>query len=665
MSTLTEYQKENELLRSQLSEANKKISDLQNQNQLTEEEGLRHSEIMFRTLYESTSDAVMLLYESGFTDCNNATLKMFGCPTKEEFCSKHPADLSPPKQPCGTDSMTLANQRISTAMKEGSCQFEWNHKRVDNGKVFFAEVRLNRMILDGKTLLQASVRDISERKQIEIDALHTSEEAFDGTFNQAAVGIAHVGLDGGWLRVNKKLTDILGYTEDELKHLTFQSLTHPNDLGTDLEYLNQVLEGTIQTYSMEKRYIQKSGDFVWANLTVSLVRKADGTPDYFISVVQDISKRKLAEDELRKSELRFKAISDTSPLAIYVAKGIEEKGIYMNSTFTKLFGYTFEEIPSVNEWWPMAYPDEKYRNAISEEWNEKVAHAIETHSEIEPMEVIVTCKDGSQKEIQWGFKTIGEENWAFGLDLTERKREEKQLKLHMRQAQMGEMISMIAHQWRQPLGAIASTSIDLKMQMELENFDLKEEKGRKECLAYFSNGLEDIDALLQNLTTTIDDFRNFYKPNKEMSSVYFLEPISKAIDIIKASLIADGIEIIQTCLVCNKQVQIHSGEIMQVILNIIKNAQDNFKEKGTKYPKITIECKCISDEKTTVEICDNGGGIPEDVIQNIFDPYFSTKDEKNGTGLGLYMSKTIIEEHHNGKLRASNSDDGACFTIEL
>ncbi len=131
------------------------------------EEALHRSEIRLRTLYDSTSDAVMLLDKKGFFDCNKATLAMFGCATREEFCRKHPADLSPPEQPDGTDSMTLANRQIALALKEGGRRFEWVHRRVDTGEIFSAEVLFDSMELDGRKVLQATVRDITGRKQAE------------------------------------------------------------------------------------------------------------------------------------------------------------------------------------------------------------------------------------------------------------------------------------------------------------------------------------------------------------------------------------------------------------------------------------------------------------------------------------------------------------------
>ena len=131
------------------------------------EQALNVSEARFRTIYESSGDAIMMLDEKGFFACNPRTLSMFEIETQEEFCSKHPADLSPAEQPDGRDSMTAAGERIATAMKEGSNRFEWVHKRQDTGEDFQAEVLLSAMELDGKAVLQATVRDITERKRAE------------------------------------------------------------------------------------------------------------------------------------------------------------------------------------------------------------------------------------------------------------------------------------------------------------------------------------------------------------------------------------------------------------------------------------------------------------------------------------------------------------------
>ncbi len=239
----------------------------------------------------------------------------------------------------------------------------------------------------------------------------------------------------------------------------------------------------------------------------------------------------------------------------------------------------------------------------------------------------------------------------------------RQLENQSRLAQMGEMLSMIAHQWRQPLGAISSTSIDLKMKIELEAFDLDDEKSRKECSDYFVDELTNIEKFTQNLTTTIDDFRNFYKRDKTKKRLCINEPIDKALSIVSKSFKTDNIKINKRYKT-TKKLELLDSEMMQVILNILKNTQDNFKEKNSSNAFINIVTKDTLNG-VIIKISDNGGGIDKDIINNIFDPYFTTKDEKNGTGLGLYMSKTIIEEHHNGSLKVANTKSGVCFSVEL
>lgn len=130
-----------------------------------------------------------------------------------------------------------------------------------------------------------------------VEALTASEARFTATFEQAAVGIAHVGLDGAWLNVNRRCLEILGYSRKELLQHTFSELTHPDDLEADWTLVRELLAGKRSTYSMEKRYFTREHQIIWANLTVSLVRKADGNPDYFISVIEDITPRKLIEKE--------------------------------------------------------------------------------------------------------------------------------------------------------------------------------------------------------------------------------------------------------------------------------------------------------------------------------------------------------------------------------
>ncbi len=243
------------------------------------------------------------------------------------------------------------------------------------------------------------------------------------------------------------------------------------------------------------------------------------------------------------------------------------------------------------------------------------------------------------------------------------REKDQMLQQQSRLAQMGEMISMIAHQWRQPLGAISSTVIGIQIKLEIDHFNLDEKVDRDNFFAFMDKKHKNINEYVQFLSTTINDFRNFFKPDKEKELVEIISPIDRALKIVQTSMSAKGINI-STDYQNNSQLQLFQNEMMQVVLNILKNCEDNFLEKKVSNAQIMISTKKDNDHHI-ISISDNGGGIAEDILPNIFDPYFSTKCEKNGTGLGLYMSKTMIEEHNNGILSAKNIDDGVCFEILL
>ena len=235
-----------------------------------------------------------------------------------------------------------------------------------------------------------------------------------------------------------------------------------------------------------------------------------------------------------------------------------------------------------------------------------------------------------------------------------RNRETEQQMLHQsRLAQMGEMISMIAHQWRQPLSAISATAIDLSMKLMLERYDRE----------LFKMKIANISEFAQHLSKTIDDFRDFYKSNKEKRSIAVTELFTGALNIIGISLQNRGIEL-ETDFASEAELYTYPNELKQVTLNLIKNAEDVLLEKKMPAPCISLRTY-EADGEACLEVRDNGGGIPEDVIGRIFEPYFTTKENANGTGLGLYMSKIIVEEHCGGRLRAENVEGGARFTVAI
>ena len=222
-----------------------------------------------------------------------------------------------------------------------------------------------------------------------------------------------------------------------------------------------------------------------------------------------------------------------------------------------------------------------------------------------------------------------------------------------RLAQMGEILSMIAHQWRQPLNNLSIVNQTLLLKYKKNKLDDD----------VMSNFKKDSNNQIKQMSTTIDDFRNFFKPDKELKRLCISDTLEETLEIAKPILINFNIHI-DTKIKKDVFIDAYQNEFGQVILNIINNAKDALVENNITDKRIFIELKELKDE-VIITIKDNGGGIPSDILEEIFDPYFSTKDSKNGTGLGLYMSKLIIEEHMGGTLSASNTKDGAIFTIVL
>lgn len=271
------------------------------------------------------------------------------------------------------------------------------------------------------------------------------------------------------------------------------------------------------------------------------------------------------------------------------------------------------------------------------------------------------------KEAYWVYATIepsfnekGEITgfYAIRQDITSKKEVEEQQNILVEQsksAAMGEMISMIAHQWRQPLQAVSILIQKLPLMKMIEG-EISDE--------ILNQVVDDIGTQLEYMSKTIDDFRDFFKPDKEKEEITLSKLIEKAIDFLTYMLKVDTIKLNKQA-IDNCVVKVHINEVVQVLINIIKNARDVMVEKndGTKRELNIKYYK--NDAFAVIEIEDNAGGIPENIINRVFEPYFSTKTNKNGTGLGLYMSRTIIEQHSCGRLSVSNSDKGAVFKIEL
>jgi PAS domain S-box-containing protein len=303
-------------------------------------------------------------------------------------------------------------------------------RRHRDGRLVPVEINTSPIVDSSGRVTGASIiyRDISERLRAE-----DSETRFRVTFESAPVGIAHVGPDGRWLRVNEALCRILGYPASELTAKTILDVTHPDDLASSVARFKRVLSGTIDRYEADKRYLRKDGMTVWARLTVNCVRKRDRSMDYLVTVVEDISWRKRAEEELRKSEERFRSSLLRSPLPVILFDD-QEQILAVSRAFLEKTGYSREELRRIEDWTTRAYGER------SGEVLNRIRDIIATEPEARPNELIIHTKDGEERLWSFVASTLGLQSDGRRLfvsiahDVTEHKAHEEQIHLLMREA---------------------------------------------------------------------------------------------------------------------------------------------------------------------------------------------------------------------------------------
>lgn len=238
-------------------------------------------------------------------------------------------------------------------------------------------------------------------------------------------------------------------------------------------------------------------------------------------------------------------------------------------------------------------------------------------------------------------------------EVNARQEKERILSHQARLAAMGEMIANITHQWRQPLTAISSSVQDLTDAYAYGELDEH----------YLKNSVDDIRLQLKQMSSTIDDFREFFSISKSRTRFLLAGQVKTTLMMLKGMLQKHNIAV-DLYIQANPEIEGFANEYNHVLINVINNARDVFAERNIPHPKLTIT---IGEEngKSYVRIADNAGGIPGDIADKIFDPYFTTKTDTHGTGIGLYMCRQIIEENMRGTLDVRNSEDGAVFTISV
>ena len=388
--------------------------------------------------------------------------------------------------------------------------------------------------------------------------------------------------------------------------------------------------------------------------------------------------------KLKESEEKFRTLFDIAPILLN-AFDKDGKVILWNKECEKVFGWTFEEIKKKENPLLLFYPDPLIRKGVIDSFSEdskilykdwfpriKNGESIITrwaNVKLPNSEIINIGHDVTKeriageliKEKTAQLKHAKNELEKLNSSLEKRIKNEinkntKQQIMLMHQSklvQMGEMIENIAHQWRQPLAQINSSVLLIDMSLNKKKFtDLM-----------VDNKLSEIETLTAYMSKTIDDFKNFFNPNKQKSIFNIEDTIKKALDIVKGLLHINHIEVyldIEKDLACYS----HLEELQQVILIILNNAIEAIILRKIIAGKIIF--KAYTHENNIImSIEDNAMGIDDNFLDTIFEPYFTSKEKNQGTGVGLYMAKMIIESGLKGSLIAKNKSKGACFIIKI
>ena len=376
---------------------------------------------------------------------------------------------------------------------------------------------------------------------------------------------------------------------------------------------------------------------------------------YFIEFENKLQK---LYDDYTQEISKLKLALENAPISIVITD-IDGNLEYVNNYFTKVTGYSIEEAIGQNpKILKTGYTTEeeylKLWNEISHDhpWRGTFKNKKKNGQEYWEEAIIVPIEDKNKNIIKYlGIKQEITESIHLKNEL---KHKDELLIAQSRHAAMGEMISMIAHQWRQPLTIVAMSANNILADIELDTID-------NESL---ENEMKEIIDQTQELSKTIDDFRNFFKPIKNSEFVTIKQVIDNTIKVIGKSLENNNVKV-DIILNSKKEIKTYPRELMQVFINILNNAKEALIDNNVDNKTIIIEVD-NQENGVIITICDNGGGIDKAILPKIFNPYFSTKHNKSGTGLGLYMSKTIIEKHLNGIIRVyNNKNDGACFLMEL
>ncbi len=555
-----------------------------------------------------------------------------------------------------------------------------------------------------------AVQDITDLKIAE-DALRESEYFFKESQRAASIGSYKIDFVSGRWETSAILDAIFGVDADQPHNAQqWLAIVHPRDRDMMDRYLREEVLAKGMPFSKEYRIIRKNdGETRWLHGVGELRYNSEGVLVSLIGTVQDITERKQAEmalQQIREDLDRAQEVGNIGSWRLDVRSNV----LTWSDENHRIFGIpkgtpqTYESFLAtvhpldrhfVDTQWQAALRGDPYdieHRLLVEgqvKWvrekaylefetdgsliggfgitqditKRKVAEEglLKAHSELEQrvVERTIELADSIRRlrneilERKKAEEHLQEET-AERLRTLEALREKEQLLLQQnRQAAMGETVANIAHQWRQPLNILGLLTQRIGAFYDTPNFNKN----------FLDSSIAKSMEIITHMSKTIDDFRNYFKPEKDKAEFCVTETINTTLSLLEGNfqnpLISINIEARESPVIFGYQ-----NEFAQVVLNILNNARDAIIERQIADPVISIKVCCLNGS-AIITFTDNSGGVPEEIISKIFDPYFTTKGPQHGTGIGLFMSKTIIEKNMGGRLSVRNTEDGAEFRIEV
>ena len=607
---------------------------------------IEKDKIKYKTLMENSSDAIFIADWDGFiVEYSNQFKELLGYNDKE-ISKLHVLDFE----------VAYSEKQIKTNIEKNirykPFAFESRFKRKD-GILVDVSINIVKVKLDSIEYFYCSCRDISNIKEYEKELIERQSK-LELAKNTASLGIWELDLITDELKGDDKSHEIFEISRDEFdgRNSTWEKMVDSTDrLRLKREIGEAILSD--KPYNTVYKVNLKNGSFKYIKATGTIIRDPQNKPVKMLGTVVDITERKISSDKIKEQKEEFEAIFRNSKDGIAIVD-LESKFLDCNDAYLDMLGYTKKEL-FTKSCIDLTVPQERENSILALEEGLKYGY-------LKNYEKTCLTKRGRRIKINMTASMLPDKKRFLMItkDITALKLLEEQSKL----ASMGEMIGNISHQWRQPLNLMTTSAGAVDIKRELG--ELKEE----DIAGFIKTVIEQS----KYLSKTIDDFKNFIKGDEKFVPVSIKGVIDAVLNLMGAVMANNYINLVLS-IEDDILIMGNKNELEQAFINILNNAKDALKENVADEDErfIFISTKRFDEETLELKILDSGGGIEEDIIGKVFEPYFTTKEQSAGTGLGLSMGYKIITQRHKQTIDVFNEEfeynnkhfKGACFLLDI